>query len=176
MSDVLIAAAVEIQTQGSSLVFELERSNGTIYRVAPGHPLTFSEYITDTLKVRGILKGTDTDSPILIPELQIITGKIRTEATYISRAFSRGTAAKLGVLTQAKLPAGSSLLVDYDQTDDNWLPLTLFDTVAMDSGFNQLRHQRTPIVGSNIRVRLRLNGSPAARPSLDGVNAHALVS
>lgn len=176
MSDVLVAAAVEIQTQNSSLVFELQRTNGTIYRVAPGQPLAFSEYITDTLTVRGIFTGSSTDSPVLIPELQIITGKIRAEATYISRAFSRGTAAKLGVLTQAKLPAGSALLVDYDQTDDNWLALTLFDTVAMDTGFNQLRHQRTPIVGTNIRVRLRLTGSPAARPALEGINAHALVS
>ncbi|MBX8828416.1 hypothetical protein, partial [Ochrobactrum sp. SFR4] len=64
-SDLQIRAAVELPSQACSVVFEVERTNGTIYKLLPYQLLELTEYITETVKLRAILTGTSKLSPVL---------------------------------------------------------------------------------------------------------------
>ncbi|HEX5935827.1 MAG TPA: DUF4815 domain-containing protein, partial [Pseudorhizobium sp.] len=56
-SDLQVRAAVELPGAGCSVVFEIERSNGTIYRLLPFQVLQLTEYLTETVELRAVLTG-----------------------------------------------------------------------------------------------------------------------
>ncbi|WP_375693468.1 hypothetical protein, partial [Bartonella sp. AP23HLJMH] len=78
-----------------SVIFEIERNNGTVYQLLPFQLLSLTEYISEKVKLRAILKGTEKLSPILFAPVQLIAGKIHKTATYVTRAFTFGEKARL---------------------------------------------------------------------------------
>lgn len=171
-SDLQVRASVELPSSDCSVTFEIVRASGDVIRLLPYQVLRLSEYITETVQLRAILKGTEKLSPVLLAPVALISGTIATSGTYISRAFNLGTAVKLTSYFKALLPAGSAVSMDYDKADDNWISVPLISTeVLQEAPWVERKHERTAITATQGRIRITMTGGPAARPRLGDLGA-----
>ncbi|WP_455466231.1 DUF4815 domain-containing protein [Bartonella sp. B39] len=163
-SDLQVRAAIELPSSDCSVVFEIERNNGTVYQLLPFQLLRLTEYISEKVQLRAILKGTEKLSPVLFAPVQLIAGKIHKTATYITRAFAFGEKARLTSYIKTFLPGGSSFSMEMQVDDGAFVPLTLEETEQLSE---PLWVERKFISGDKTakqaRLKLTLTGDPSAR-------------
>lgn len=163
-SDIQVRAAVDLPSSDCSVVFEIERTNGTIWRLLPDQVLQLNEHITETVEFRAVLKGTEKLSPVLYAPVELLAGNIADEFTYVSRAFPLGADVDLSAYLYALLPGGATLSVEYDAADDNWqpLPLTETDQLAFPL-WTDRKYAAANITAVQGRLRITGTGGAAAR-------------
>lgn len=174
ISDVTVRAAVEIPEAAAACRFELVRASGQVIQIANGQNVAFSEFVSETVTLRAVLSGSARVAPILYPGAQLITGRLRTTGTYVTRLFPMGTAVTVRALFQALLPAGASVSVDVDAGNDVWQSMTLGTSNTLGGGWIEPTYSRTGYTATSGRVRLSLTGSPAARPAIGRLRAYSL--
>lgn len=163
-SDLQIRAAIELPSAGCSVEFEVERSNGTIYRLAPFQVLQLPEYLTDTVELRAVLRGTNKLSPILFAPVEMIAGRIEEELTYVSRAFALGTSVRLAAYLKAFLPGGSALVVEIRKDGGSWVEVPLEETEALQHPlWTERKYELSGQTGDLVQLRLTGTGGPASR-------------
>lgn len=163
-SDLQIRAVVELPSSACSVVFEIERTNGTIYKLLPYQLLELTEYLTETVHLRAILTGTAKLSPILYAPVELISGEIKTEATYVSRAMTLGTAVRVASYLKVYLPAGATIAMDYSVDSGAFvsLPLAATEQLAFPL-WSERKFEKSALSGQNIRLKIKATGDPAAR-------------
>lgn len=175
VSDLVIRATIELPTSETAVVFRVVRASGEVTEVAADQTIEFAEYITETVTIRAVLKGTATLSPILWPGVSVGLGRIRESGTYVTKAFSAKAApATLRALAAAYLPAGSAMAAHYDAADDDWSAMTLAETETLDAGWTEPAYETVGITDPTLRVRLTLTGGPAARPLIARPRAYTI--
>lgn len=163
-SDLQVRAAIEIPAAGCSVEFEVERTNGTKYRLAPFQVLQLTEYITETVQLRAILKGTSKLSPILYAPVDLVAGHIHEEFTYVTRAFSLGEAVRIASYYKAFLPGGSTLAASLSIDGGPFVNLPLIDSEQLAFPlWVDRKHELTGQTGTTCRLKLRGTGGPASR-------------
>jgi hypothetical protein len=163
-SDLQVRAAVELPSAGCSVVFEIERTNGTIYRLAPFQVLQLTEYITETVEMRAVLIGTEKLSPILYAPVELVAGEIAEEFTYVTRAFDLGTTARIATYLKAYLPGGSSLTVALSKDGGAWTSMPLDETEALTFPlWTERKYELSGQTATTARIRITGAGGPAAR-------------
>ncbi|UNE54168.1 DUF4815 domain-containing protein [Bartonella machadoae] len=174
-SDLQIRSAVELPSSDCSVIFEIERNNGTIYQLLPFQLLSLTEYISETVRLRAILKGTEKLSPVLFAPIQLIAGKIHNTATYVTRAFAFGEKARLTSYIKTFLPGGSTFTLEMQLDDGAFTPLTLEETEQLTEPLWTERkfvsHDQT---AKQARLKLTLTGGPCARSMLRDFGAGIL--
>lgn len=163
-SDLQIRAAVELPSAQCSVVFELERSNGTIYKLLPYQLLEMTEHISETVQLRAVLKGTQKLSPVLYAPIEVVAGEIMQEATYISRAMSFGSALRLTAYLKCYLPGGSTLKMQYSLNGNAFveLPQTAIEPLNFPQ-WSERKFEKANLSGQNIRFKIIATGGAAAR-------------
>ncbi|KAB0269068.1 DUF4815 domain-containing protein [Microvirga brassicacearum] len=174
VSDMVIRAAVEIPTDDAAFRFELVRLSGEVIQVAPDQTWEFDEFVDETVTLRAVLSGTEKISPILYPHGILIGGRIRESGTYISRLFQMGVAVKIAAVFKSFLPAGSSISVDVDEGTGTFSPLTLGLTDVLGNNWNEPKYEKASHTAAFGRIRITLNGTPAARPSIARLRAYSI--
>lgn len=171
-SDLQVRAAVELPSAACSVVFEIERTNGTIWKLLPFQVLQLNEYITETVQLRAILKGTEKLSPILYAPVELIAGKIATTAVYITEAFKFGAGIRLTTYLKTFLPGGATVDVEYDEADGNWQVLPLLETEPLTHPlWVERTHEETGITAVQGRLRITAQGGPDARVEVGDLGA-----
>ncbi|WP_375677988.1 DUF4815 domain-containing protein [Bartonella sp. AP72JLCBS] len=174
-SDLQIRAAIELPSSECSVIFEIERNNGTVYQLLPFQLLSLTEYISEKVKLRAILKGTEKLSPVLFAPVQLIAGKIHKEATYVTRAFAFGEKARLTSYIKTFLPGGATFTLEMQLDDGAFVPLTLEETEQLSEPLWTERkfvsHDKT---AKQARLKLTLTGGPAARSMVSDFGAGIL--
>lgn len=171
-SDLQIRCVVELPSAGCSVIFEVEHSDGTIYKLLPFQVLQLTKYVTDTVKLRAILTGTRTLSPILYAPIEMISGRIDQDALYITRAFDLGAAVRLTDYLTAYLPGGSTVSVSYSIDGGAFQALPLAGTEALAYPlWVENKYQANGLTGQKIRLRIKATGGPAARVILGNIQA-----
>ncbi|QPC44520.1 DUF4815 domain-containing protein [Kaustia mangrovi] len=170
-SDLMARATVELPTAEARMQFEIERADGSVTRLEPGQVWELDQYITETVALRAVLTGTATISPILYPGVLLVAGKIRTEGSYVSRAFAMGTGIRLASYLKALLPAGSGLTVEVDAGDGNWQAVPSGGSTLIEDGWTEREYELNPHSAQEGRLRLTLTGGPAARPAVADLRA-----
>lgn len=164
-SDLQVRAIVDLPSRACSVVFKITRTNGDVYRLLPYQVFQLAEYITETVSLSAELTGTSTLSPILYAPVELVTGKIATEGTYICRAFDISTSDRVSAYARLSLPAGSTFTMEYDLADDDFQPLPLDATeISPDPAWVEQNHRIGSLSASLMRLKLTLTGGPAARP------------
>lgn len=164
-SDLQIRATFDRPSPECSVIFEIERPGGEIYRLAAFQVLQLGEFITETVEVRAVLTGTETLSPILYAPVLVVAGKIATEATYVTRVINITDADRVSAYLKASLPAGSTLTVEYDHADDDWAEITGPTTeISPNPAWVELNYRQGSLADTQLRLKLTLSGGPAARP------------
>ncbi len=174
MSDVLIRPAVELATGDCSVVFEVVRADGSVTRLLGDQPWELSEYVSETITVRAVLRGTERVTPILYPGNIFIAGSLAASGTYVTRAFTMGSAIRMSAFIKTFLPAGSTLTVEIDAANDVWTAVTQHAATVLDGGWVEREFRRTPYTATQGRLRLTITGTPAARPRLADMRAVAI--
>ncbi|MEJ8474452.1 DUF4815 domain-containing protein [Roseibium algae] len=172
VSDIIVRGTVDIPTGAARFRYELVRENGDVHALAPGQSIEFDDFLTETVTLRAVLSGSADVSPILYPGTSLVFGRVRSEGTYVSRVFPIAGGTKCVAVFASSQPAGSEIDVRVDQADDNWQGLAPVSTRQLGGGWNEPVHEldafTAPLGG---RVRVRLSGSPAARPSIARLRA-----
>ncbi|MDM9647758.1 DUF4815 domain-containing protein [Rhizobium sp. S163] len=163
-SDLQVRAAVELPSAGCTVIFEVERPNGTIYKLLPFQVLSLTEFITETVHLRAVLTGTEKLSPILYAPIELIAGKIATELTYVTRAFTLGEAVRVANYFKAYLPGGATIAMSYSVDGGAFVnvPVTSIEALAYPL-WSERKHEKTGLNGTNIRLKLTGTGGPDAR-------------
>lgn len=173
ITDLLVRGTVELQSVQTTFRFELERADGSVIPLAPGQTIEFDERVSETVKLRAVLNGTDYLSPILWNGATIIGGELQDQAQYVSKSFPMDAAIAIRALFDQFLPAGSSATIEVDAADDNWQPVPAEKTRALGQGWTEPQHRLDGFSAPNGgRIRLTLNGTPSARPSLARLRAY----
>ncbi|WP_317993221.1 DUF4815 domain-containing protein [Bartonella gliris] len=171
-SDLQVRAAIELPSSACSVIFEIERNNGTVYQLLPFQLLSLTEYISEKVKLRAILKGTEKLSPVLFAPVQLIAGKLHKEATYVTRAFSFGEKARLTSYIKTFLPGGATFTLEMQLDDGAFVPLKLEETEQLSE---PLLTERKFVSGDRsakqARLKLTLTGGPAARSMVSDFGA-----
>lgn len=156
-SDLQVRATVDLPSGDCSVVFEIERNNGTIYRLLPSQVLQLSEYLTETVVLRAVLTGTEKLSPILYAPVALLAGEIGREGTYITRAFDLGTSVRLTSYFKAFLPTGASAKLEY-QIDDVWtdFPAPTISPLNQQD-WTEPRYEASDLTGVHGRLRLTIS-------------------
>ncbi|WP_375694637.1 DUF4815 domain-containing protein, partial [Bartonella sp. AC158YNML] len=163
-SDLQIRAAIELPSSECSVIFEIERNNGTIYQLLPFQLLSLTEYISEKVKLRAILKGTEKLSPVLFAPIQLIAGKIHKEATYVTRAFAFGEKARLTSYIKTFLPGGATFSLEMQLDDGGFTPLKLDETEQLaEPLWTERKFVSSDKTAKQARLKLTLTGGPAAR-------------
>ncbi|MFC6447161.1 DUF4815 domain-containing protein [Shinella zoogloeoides] len=163
-SDLEVRATVEIPSAGCSVEFEVERTNGTKYRLAPLQVLQLTEYITETVQLRAILKGTSKLSPILYAPVVLVAGHIHEEFTYISRAFAIGEAVRIANYFKAYLPGGSTIAASLSIDGGPFVNMPVVDNEQLAFPlWVDRKHELTGQTGTACRLKLVGTGGPASR-------------
>ncbi|UNE55119.1 DUF4815 domain-containing protein [Bartonella machadoae] len=174
-SDLQIRSAVELPSSDCSVIFEIERNNGTIYQLLPFQLLSLTEYISETVRLRAILKGTEKLSPVLFAPIQLIAGKIHNTATYVTRAFAFGEKARLTSYIKTFLPGGSTFTLEMQLDDGAFTPLTLEETEQlMEPLWTERKFVSHDQTAKQARLKLTLTGGPCARSMLRDFGAGIL--
>lgn len=174
ISDVVARASVELPTADAGFRFELVRADSSVVKLASDQTLSFDSYVSETVTLRAILTGTAKISPCLFPGAIFATGRIRTSGTYVTRAFQMGSAVAVNAIMAALLPAGSSVSVDCDATDDSWQSMTIGTTGALGGGWIEPKFTKSSFTATNGRVRITLAGGPGARPAVARLRAYSI--
>ncbi|TCR07268.1 DUF4815 domain-containing protein [Neorhizobium sp. JUb45] len=171
-SDLQVRCVAELPSSGCSVVFEVQRSNGTIYKLLPFQVLQLTEYVTDTVQLRAVLTGTATLSPVLYAPVELISGRIDSSMVYITRAFDLGTAVRLTDYLKAYLPGGASVAVAYSIDGGAFTNLPLASTEALAFPlWVENKYQVASITGLKVRLRITATGGPSARVILGDFGA-----
>ncbi|MFI5411293.1 DUF4815 domain-containing protein [Kaistia sp. UC242_56] len=165
-SDLMICGTVLLPTSDCSLYFEVQRVSGEIIKLLPDQVYEFTEYVTEVVQLRAVLKGSEKASPVLFPGVQLIAGTIRGSGTYISRSMTMGSGVRVATNLATKLPAGSTLKIEHDANDNNWTEATFTAQSLLDEGWIEREYAKNPYSAVEGRLRLTLTGTPAARPSV----------
>lgn len=163
-SDLQVRAAVELPSAGCTVEFEIERTNGTIYRLAPFQVLQLTEFLTETVLLRAVLTGTEKLSPILFAPVELIAGRIETSFTYVTRAFDLGTTVRIATYLKAYLPGGSGLTVELSKDGGAWTNMPLVETEALNFPlWTERKYELTGQTATTARLRITGTGGPASR-------------
>jgi hypothetical protein len=130
----------------------------------PFQHLELTEYLNETVTLRAILTGTEFLSPVLYAPVEIISGSIAQEATYITRSMDLDDAIRLTAYLKVYLPGGSTLGLAYSIDEGPWTGLTLEEVKPLAFAlWSERKFEASGVSGASIRMKITGTGGPAAR-------------
>lgn len=165
-TDLLVLGYAELPASLTTVEYQLGLPDGTEIVVTDGQVAKLAEAITGTVSMKARLTGTADFAPVLFPGAQLIAGAQATQADYVARAVPGGVGVTVKVIYEANLPSGSAVDVFYKGADlaDVWDDVPVDSVTAMDDGFFEFEHIVSGVTETQVQTKLRLYGSPAARP------------
>ena len=167
-TDLLISAMTDNPVTGADSSLQLSLPDGSYLNTGDGQIIQLSTPVTGDITVRANLRATGTASALVGPGSQVIAGNMANTAEYISRAIiAKASGCKVRILYDGKLPSGSTVAAFICGTDqgDTWVQVPVTSSPrALGDGIYEYQHYITDVKEANVRVKLVLSGSPAARP------------
>ncbi len=173
ITDLLIRGVIDLPSDETRFRYEIVRADSSVIRAQPGQKIQLSASITETITVRAVFTGSALLAPVLYPGSLLVTGRIRSTGTYISRLWTMGSAVTVRAVLMTLLPAGSSISLDVDAGNGTWVSMTAGSSTALGGGWNQTTYTRNAYTAANGRVRVTLNGGASARLALARLRAYA---
>lgn len=165
-TDLLVLGYAELPASLTTVEYLLGLPDGTEIVVTDGQVAKLPAAVTGTVTMKARLTGTADFAPVLFPGAQLIAGTQAAQADYVARAVPGGVGVTVKVIYEANLPSGSAVDVFYKGGDvgDAWGDVPVDSVTAMDDGFFEFEHVVTGVTEAQVQTKLRLYGSPAARP------------
>lgn len=171
-TDIMIQSFAEIPSGACSVTFLVTVGGRPAFEISAGQAINLQERFTGNINVQAVLRGTSTLSPILEPGVQLIAASIQTSGTYVSPMLTASDTNSIRAIFEANLPSGATVAVDY-QTDGSpdWSPVPFLSSSPYPNGVIEFTHEADSIAADGIRLRLTVNGTHLARPSIHNLRA-----
>ncbi len=171
MTDLLVAAPVDIPATSARVSFKYTRSTGEEFILAPDQSIRLDAAISDTMQVQAILEGTSTESPTLHPGVLSIPATLDTAGSYVGREFEiTNGGSTIRIIFEAQLVGGAGAVPQYD--NGGFQSMALASATPVGDGWVEYVFEDTGIVALNAtRVKLNLTGTAAGRPKIRNIRA-----
>ena len=165
-SDLLTVANVERPTNATKVEFVYTKTDGSTIRTGVDGRASLTERITQGMSLSMELSGSATESPYVFAGTQVVLGNTANSATYVSRAFPCAANKRVSVTFEGYIPSAASVVVEVQKGDGTWQTVAQTSSASIGDGWADYNHTVASFTagGLTTRVRLTLNGTPAARP------------
>jgi len=168
ISDLVVLLITEEPSVATRVRLEMVRASGEVISFEPNGPLHLEDYLTETVEIRMVLNGTTTLSPIVMPECQIIFGRLKPTARYVSEAnaidLTNGPV-KIRTVMETQTPGTSSVTLDVG-AEGAWTRQTVADSVSLGDGWVEREHLQASYNSPAVRSQIILTGTPRFRPAV----------
>lgn len=166
-SDLAVRADVASPEPGASVVYKLALDDGRLITVDGEQRVELPARYSGNVAVTATLRRGARLGPTLQPGAVLVHGHVADQGTYISPVVSAAGGASLRVEFDALLPAGAAVHVHQQLDGGAWQAVPYIDSSPGTAGVMALTYGHNAIgSASTVRVRLTLDGTPAARPLL----------
>lgn len=183
-SDLIVQTGVERPTGDTDAEFEMRFAGfpGEVLKIDEDQPLQLNEFRTDTVNLKGVLRGSEKSSPVIFPNTQVLVGYLGATGDYQSRAIQADDDFDATVTFEAFKPSGASVAPQMEKqqmsggnpvVDGNGAYVGEFanmtrDTITrMSDGWVEetwkVQHLRGVGLDLVTRVKLTFAGTPNAR-------------
>lgn len=170
-----LAALAEVERTGATtdVTFVLEKEGAEVVRLQAWQALAFPAPLEGEHKLYADIFGSERFSPILGRDPQLLSGKIGTTGSYVSRAFVCGNGKKVMVTLEEFIPSGASLEVSVMTGPDTWSVASMNDEDPIGDGWYRRRYF-VPCSHATTKIKLMLSGGAAARPKVRKISGVVL--
>ncbi|MBQ9273511.1 MAG: DUF4815 domain-containing protein [Succinivibrio sp.] len=163
VTDLILRASTE--TPGATGVkFILTMPDKSEITLDEGQAVDLAGEVSGDVSAKAVLTSSNKLSPGLDPNVQLIAGKLVTEATYVMRSMNASGATNLSVIFDAMLPSGSSVKVELKKDEGEFEELLLDTTSPQGSGVYEYKYKTALSNVDVIKLKLTLRGDATARP------------
>lgn len=139
----------------------------TPYSVEFGQVISLPSAVTGSITWSINYRGTDTLTPRVLRDFQLVAAKRRDTGTYITRAIPGGTNNRVVVVYEALTPGSSTVTAEVSTNGTSgWTSVPLSSGAAMGDGWVDTRRELTSFTATTVFVRLSLAGAPGSRPKV----------
>ncbi|WP_281978801.1 DUF4815 domain-containing protein [Pseudorhizobium flavum] len=166
ISDILVLLITEEPTAATRVRLELVRENGSVTSFDPNVRLELDEYLAEEVTIRMVLTGTETLSPIVMPECQILWGRLQETAEYVSEAITLDQTngpLKVRSVVEVNTPGTSAITMSLGE-DGAWTDQGSPLANALGDGWVEREYLMSPVADLETRQRIVLTGTPKDRP------------
>lgn len=165
-TDLMLVAEHELPSAATSVSYTATLPNGTSIQVNPKSGVQLTTAVTGNVALSAQLTGAASATPIVNPGAQLISGQVATSATYVSRAITCGSNARLVAVIDAAVPTGATMVVEYKGVDagDTWTAFPAPTSKALSTEWAELTFEKTGVSEDMVQLRITLTGNTAARP------------
>ncbi|WP_298034784.1 DUF4815 domain-containing protein [uncultured Desulfovibrio sp.] len=175
LTDMLLLAVDEAPSADSRVEYEIALPDGNSLLMAQGQAARLPVPVSGEVAVAANLQGSDKAAPLLWPGAQLLTGTIAQSAEYYSRSIPAVGATKAALIYDAEIPSGASVTPHIRLDAGEWATLTATGNTRQGDGQVEYRFQ-TPLADVNeIKIRLTLTGTSAARPIVRNIRLMAVI-
>lgn len=166
-TDLIVRSVAQAPSADSTVTYELTLPDGTVLPVVNEQPVHLTAAITGNVTVKAVLKAKDNVSAILYPGTMLVVGVLQGQATYVTRLIPAGNNAKVRIVYDGYVPSGATVAVEVQaDTGGSWTTVANTGTVQLGDGWVEYTAVLNSYTATSLRVRLTLNGTPAARPRI----------
>ncbi len=178
-TDLAINAGVQQPEAAAFATFRITLDDARVYELTNGQRVQLDDWYTGDVQVSAVLKKGATMAPVIEPGTTLLFGKLSPSADYIGTRFDMKNGAKrVHAILAALVPSGASVQVQLQDAAlgeaGAWQNMPFAGSSANTVGFIEYHHELTGITASAVRLRVLLNGLPAARPLVRDLRAVAL--
>ncbi len=168
ISDLLALGGVDNPSAATNITLKVVDDTGEEYPLIEGVPLALPKRLNGNLSIRAELRGNETLSPTLFPDILAILGNMADSADYISRAIPApeiiaGDLANVRVIFESNLPGNSGVSVEVE-TATGWQNVSFSSGKQVGDNWEERTHLIENLDIQKTRVRLTLTGDPLNRP------------
>ena len=167
ISDILVLLVIEQPSSDCQVRLQMIRDGGEVISFEPGVALHLDEYLTEEVTIQMVLTGTDTLSPVVMPECQIIWGRLKETADYVSEAVAldqSGNDLKVRSVVEVLTPGTSSITLSLGD-DGAWSAQGAPQTTALGDDWVEREYLASPVTDLETRQLITLTGTPKNRPA-----------
>jgi hypothetical protein len=175
VTDIVLLAIDETPSADSRVEYEIALPDGNTLLMAQGQAARLPVPVSGNVSVAANLYGTARAAPLLWPGAQLLTGTVAENAEYYSRSIPAVGATKAVLIYDAAIPSGASVTPRLRKDAGSWAALTVDGTTPQGDGLVEYRFKATLSNVNEIKLRLTLAGSSAARPVVRNIRLMAVI-
>lgn len=172
VTDILPLMEVETTGANTDAQIVITDNNGVVVaKTQAWQSTSFDTALDGKYKIDLVLKGDAKYSPIVSRDPQLITAKIQSSGTYVSRGFTCGTNKKVMITLIEYKPDGAGITVSVQTGGAGvYNTATLDNETALGNGWYSRQYSCECSI-ANTRVKIDLAGSASARPFVVSISA-----
>lgn len=168
VTDLLLQGLIESPVQGATGSYQLTMPDGSVTNVGNAQVVSLSTPITGKVGVKALVTATASHSGVLHPGTFVAQGTLSPTGDYVTTAITAdATGANIRVVYDAIIPSGATVRAFYQGIDigDAWTELTQDAApVPLGDGLYEYSFKADAVKEAQVRIRLALAGTAAARP------------